>query len=87
MIDAAEGIASQWVRSLINPANVQQAVRDEILRTVPMLRRLPRHIGGGTFPMLPALDQQRVARIVGIVEECVVAEPATGRASQVRYGR
>jgi len=23
---------------------VQQAVRDELLRTVPMLRRLPRHI-------------------------------------------
>jgi ubiquinone biosynthesis protein len=44
VIDAAEGIASQWVRSLINPANVQQTVRDEILRTVPMLRRLPRHV-------------------------------------------
>jgi ubiquinone biosynthesis protein len=44
VIDAAESIASQWVRSLINPANVQQAVRDEVLRTVPMLRRLPRHL-------------------------------------------
>jgi ubiquinone biosynthesis protein len=44
VIDAAESIASQWVRGLINPANVQQAVRDEILRTVPMLRRLPRHL-------------------------------------------
>jgi ubiquinone biosynthesis protein len=44
VIDAAESIAAQWVRSLINPNSVQQAVRDEILRTVPMLRRLPRHI-------------------------------------------
>jgi len=44
VIDAAEGIASQWVRSLVNPANVQQAVRDEVLRTVPILRRLPRHV-------------------------------------------
>jgi ubiquinone biosynthesis protein len=44
VIDAAESIAAQWVRSLINPSSVQQAVRDEILRTVPMLRRLPRHI-------------------------------------------
>ena len=44
VIDAAESIASQWVRSLINPGSVQQAVRDEILRTVPMLRRLPRHV-------------------------------------------
>ena len=44
VIDAAESIAAQWVRSLINPNTVQQAVRDELLRTVPMLRRLPRHI-------------------------------------------
>ena len=33
------GCASQ-----ITPGSVQQAVRDEILRTVPMLRRLPRHV-------------------------------------------
>jgi ubiquinone biosynthesis protein len=44
VIDAAESIAAKWVRSLINPSSVQQAVRDELLRTVPMLRRLPRHI-------------------------------------------
>ena len=44
VIDAAESIASQWVRSMINPPTMQQAVRDEILRTVPMLRRLPRHV-------------------------------------------
>jgi ubiquinone biosynthesis protein len=44
VIDAAESIAAQWVRGQITPGSVQQAVRDEILRTVPMLRRLPRHI-------------------------------------------
>ena len=44
VIEAAESIASQWVRSQVTPASVQQAVRDEILRTVPMLRRLPRHV-------------------------------------------
>jgi ubiquinone biosynthesis protein len=44
VIDAAESIASQWVRGLINPSSVQHAVRDEILRTVPILRRLPRHV-------------------------------------------
>jgi ubiquinone biosynthesis protein len=44
VIEAAESIAAKWVRSLINPGSVQQAVRDELLRTVPMLRRLPRHI-------------------------------------------
>jgi ubiquinone biosynthesis protein len=44
VIDAAESIAAKWVRNLINPGSVQQAVRDELLRTVPMLRRLPRHI-------------------------------------------
>ena len=44
VIDAAESIAAKWVRSLINPNSVQQALRDELLRTVPMLRRLPRHV-------------------------------------------
>lgn len=44
VIDAAESIAGQWVRSQVTPGSVQQAVRDEILRTVPMLRRLPRHV-------------------------------------------
>lgn len=44
VIDAAESIAAKWVRNLINPGSMQQAVRDELLRTVPMLRRLPRHI-------------------------------------------
>ncbi len=44
VIDAAESIAGQWVRSQVTPGSVQQAVRDEILRTVPMIRRLPRHV-------------------------------------------
>jgi ubiquinone biosynthesis protein len=44
VIDAAESIAARWVRNLINPGSVQQAVRDELLRTIPMLRRLPRHV-------------------------------------------
>jgi ubiquinone biosynthesis protein len=44
VIESAESIAGQWVRSQVTPGSVQQAVRDEILRTVPMLRRLPRHV-------------------------------------------
>ena len=44
VIDGAESFASQWVRAQISPGAMQQAVRDEIMRTVPMLRRLPRHI-------------------------------------------
>jgi ubiquinone biosynthesis protein len=44
VIDAAEGIASKWVKAMVNPGSVQQAVRDEIMRTVPILRRLPRHV-------------------------------------------
>jgi ubiquinone biosynthesis protein len=44
VIDAAESIAGQWVRSQMTPGTVQQALRDEVLRTVPMIRRLPRHI-------------------------------------------
>ena len=44
VIDAAEGIAAKWVKAMINPGSVQHAVRDEIMRTVPILRRLPRHV-------------------------------------------
>jgi ubiquinone biosynthesis protein len=44
VIDAAEGIAAKWVKAMVNPGSVQQAVRDEIMRTVPILRRLPRHV-------------------------------------------
>jgi ubiquinone biosynthesis protein len=44
VIDAAEAIAGQWMRAQITPGTVQQAIRDEVLRTVPMLRRLPRHV-------------------------------------------
>jgi ubiquinone biosynthesis protein len=44
VIDGAEAFAAQWARAQITPGSVQQAVRDELVRTVPMLRRLPRHI-------------------------------------------
>jgi ubiquinone biosynthesis protein len=44
VIDAAESIAGQWARGQVTPGSVQHAVRDEIMRTIPMLRRLPRHV-------------------------------------------
>jgi len=44
VIDAAEAIAGQWARGQVTPGSVQNAIRDELMRTVPMLRRLPRHI-------------------------------------------
>ena len=58
VIDAAEGIAAKWVRSLINPSSMQQALRDELLRTVPMLRRLP-------APRRPRVQQPRARRPPG----------------------
>jgi ubiquinone biosynthesis protein len=44
VVDAAQDIAAKWVRGQITPGTIQQTVRDEVLRTVPMLRRLPRHV-------------------------------------------
>jgi ubiquinone biosynthesis protein len=44
VVDAAQDVAARWLRSQVTPGSVQQAVRDELVRTVPMLRRLPRHI-------------------------------------------
>jgi ubiquinone biosynthesis protein len=44
VVDAAQEVAAKWVRGQITPGTIQQTVRDEVLRTVPMLRRLPRHV-------------------------------------------
>ncbi len=44
VVDSAQDIALKWARGQITPGTIQQTVRDEVLRTVPMLRRLPRHI-------------------------------------------
>jgi ubiquinone biosynthesis protein len=44
VIDGAEAFASQWARAQISPGTVQQVMREELTRTIPMLRRLPRHI-------------------------------------------
>ena len=46
-------------------------------------RRLHRDGGRGALPVLAAFDQQRVARIGGIVEERVVAQALAGRVAAV----
>ena len=43
-IDAAEAIAREWARTSISPDSVQEAVREELFRHAPMLRRLPRQL-------------------------------------------
>jgi hypothetical protein len=47
-------------------------------------RHLLRNVRRGGFPMLAAFDQQCVARIPGIVEERVVAQPFAGRSVRRR---
>lgn len=89
VIDAAEEIAGKWARSRLDPGSVQQAVRDEIMRTIPMIRRLPRHIDRA-FTMLERdglrvrvsrfsdeHDEQVVTRLVNRVVLALVAA-ATG---------
>jgi ubiquinone biosynthesis protein len=74
VIDAAEGIAAQWVRAMINPGSVQQAVRDEVLRTVPILRRLPRHVDRA-FTMLEREGVRvRVTHFADHHDEAVVSK-------------
>ena len=46
-------------------------------------RHLLRDLGRRGLPVLAALDQQRVARIAGIVEERIVAQPFAGRVAAV----
>ena len=43
-ITAAEKVAGEWMRSKISPDTFEMAAREELLRLVPMLRRLPRQI-------------------------------------------
>jgi ubiquinone biosynthesis protein len=74
VIDAAEGIAAQWVRAMINPGSMQQAVRDEVLRTVPILRRLPRHVDRA-FTMLEREGVRiRVTHFADDHDEAVVSK-------------
>ena len=41
-------------------------------------RHLFRHLRCRGFPVLPAFDQEGIARVFGIVEERVVAQPPAG---------
>ncbi len=43
-LEAAEDIAAEWTRNSFTVGSAQQAARDELMRMVPILRRLPRHL-------------------------------------------
>lgn len=43
-IAAAQQVAGEWMSSGITPDSLQSAAREELVRLVPMLRRLPRQI-------------------------------------------
>ncbi len=43
-LDAAEEIAAEWTRANFTVGSAQQAARDELMRMIPILRRLPRHV-------------------------------------------
>jgi ubiquinone biosynthesis protein len=43
-IGAAERIAQQWIRASITPDTFEAAAREELIRLMPMMRRLPRQV-------------------------------------------
>jgi ubiquinone biosynthesis protein len=43
-IEAAERVAHEWMRASMAPESFETAARDELMRLVPMLRRLPRQV-------------------------------------------
>jgi ubiquinone biosynthesis protein len=43
-IDVAQRIAMEWAKERLTPATVEEMARDELVRAVPTLRRLPRHV-------------------------------------------
>jgi competence protein ComEC len=55
---------------------VQQCLRRHAEMAQEPQRSLHRDAGRRRFPVLAAFDQQRAARVVGVVEERVVAQPA-----------
>jgi ubiquinone biosynthesis protein len=43
-IESAERVAQEWMKARMTPETFESAARDELLRLVPMLRRLPRQV-------------------------------------------
>ena len=43
-LDAVQRVAAEWVKDRMSVATVEDAARDELLRALPTLRRLPRHV-------------------------------------------
>jgi ubiquinone biosynthesis protein len=43
-IDEAQKIATEWMRERVTPETLQEAVKSELIRMAPLLRRLPRHV-------------------------------------------
>jgi ubiquinone biosynthesis protein len=43
-IESAERVAHEWMQARMAPETFETAARDELLRLVPMLRRLPRQV-------------------------------------------
>jgi len=43
-IEAAERVARDWMHAAITPDTVESVAREELIRLVPMLRRLPRQV-------------------------------------------
>lgn len=44
VIDAAQRIAGTWAREALQAATVNELAKDEVVRLLPVLRRLPRHL-------------------------------------------
>jgi ubiquinone biosynthesis protein len=43
-IDAAQRIAGEWAREAVSPSALPNLARDEVMRVLPVLRRLPYHV-------------------------------------------
>jgi len=43
-IDAAQRIAAEWARDRVSASTLPELARDELVRLLPMLRRLPSHV-------------------------------------------
>jgi ubiquinone biosynthesis protein len=44
VIDGAQKLAREWARERVTPATLQQLARDEVVKLMPILRRLPQRV-------------------------------------------
>ncbi len=81
-IDEAQKVASEWMRARVTPETLGEVAKGELVRLVPLLRRIPRHVDRlatslekGNFRARVSIfsDEQDVRMLTRLVNRAVLA--------------